>query len=102
LKIVMRGPDGTDYPMRGIFREVVAAERLVFSNVPVDAQDRALMLGVTTVTFEPHRGGTKLTMKTVAIGVDPIAARMMEGMEAGWSQSFDGPGELLQASAAAK
>jgi hypothetical protein len=41
-------------------------------------------------------------MKTVAIGVDPIAARMMEGMEAGWSQSFDGPGELLQASAAAK
>src|SRR5205085_2306725 len=29
LRIVMRAPDGTEYPMPGIFRDVVAPERLV-------------------------------------------------------------------------
>ena len=100
LRIVMRGPDGTEYPMRGVFREVVVPERLVFSNVPVDAQDRALMLGVTTVIFEEFRGLTKITMRTVAIGVDPMAARMLEGMEAGWGQTLDRLGELLEFSVA--
>jgi uncharacterized protein YndB with AHSA1/START domain len=99
LKIVMRGPDGTEYPMRGVFRVVVAPERLVFSNVPVDAQDRAMMLGVTTVIFEEVRGGTKLTMRTVAIGVHPMAARMLEGMEAGWGQTLDKLVEFVASSA---
>jgi uncharacterized protein YndB with AHSA1/START domain len=98
LKIVMRGPDGMEYPMRGVFREVMVPERLVFSNVPVDAQDRALMLGVTTVIFEEVRGGTKMTMRTVAVGVDPMAAKMLEGMEMGWSQTLDKLGEVVQAS----
>jgi uncharacterized protein YndB with AHSA1/START domain len=98
LRIVMRAPDGTEYPMRGIFREVVVPERLVFSNVPVDSDDRALMLGVTTVTFETVRGGTKLTMRTVAIGVHPMAARMLEGMEAGWAQTLDRLKETVESS----
>jgi uncharacterized protein YndB with AHSA1/START domain len=101
LRIVMRGPDGTEYPMRGVFREVIAPERLVFSNVPVDADDRALMLGVTTVIFEEVRGGTKMTMRTVAIGVHPMAARMLEGMEAGWGQTLDKLKQFVEASVAA-
>src|ERR1044071_8264985 len=36
LRIVMHGPDGNDYPMKGMFREVVAPERLVFSNIVID------------------------------------------------------------------
>src|SRR5258705_11639360 len=28
LRIVMRAPNGTEYPMRGVFREIVAPERL--------------------------------------------------------------------------
>ena len=36
IHIVMRAPDGTDYPMRGEFREIVPPERLVFTNYPVD------------------------------------------------------------------
>src|SRR5277367_1844677 len=75
LRIVMRGPDGTEYPMRGVFREVVAPERLVFSSVPVDGNDQAMMLGVTTVKFEAVRSGTRMTMKTVVIGVHPMASR---------------------------
>ena len=95
LRIVMRGPDGTEYPMRGIFREVIASERLVFSNVPVDAEDRAMLLGVTTVTFESVSEGTKVTVKMVAIGVHPMAVRMIEGMEMGWSMTLDRLGDLI-------
>jgi uncharacterized protein YndB with AHSA1/START domain len=95
LRIVMRGPDGKEYPMRGIFREVIAPERLVFSNVPVDADDRAMLLGVTTVTFETVSGGTKVTVKMVAIGVHPMAARMIEGMEMGWNMTLDRLGDLV-------
>src|SRR5439155_6676281 len=36
LHIVMRGPDGNDYPMKGVFREVLAPERLVFTNIAID------------------------------------------------------------------
>src|SRR5215471_5530713 len=36
LRIVMRGPDGTDYPMKGKFREITPPERLVFTNIAID------------------------------------------------------------------
>jgi len=75
--------------------EVIAPERLVFSNVPVDADDRAMLLGVTTVTFETVSEGTKLTVKMVAIGMHPMAARMIEGMEMGWSMTLDRLGDLV-------
>jgi uncharacterized protein YndB with AHSA1/START domain len=51
LRIVMRAPDGDDHPMRGIFREIVEPERLVFTNIAVDADGKPLIDGLTTVTF---------------------------------------------------
>jgi uncharacterized protein YndB with AHSA1/START domain len=89
LRIVMRGPDGTDYPMRGVFREVVAPQRLVFTNFPVDADDRPLLDGHTTVTFADEGGKTRLTVVMRATALAPVAARMLEGMETGWTQSID-------------
>jgi uncharacterized protein YndB with AHSA1/START domain len=89
LRIVMRAPDGVDYPMRGIFREVAAPERLVFTNVAVDAADNPLLEGLTTVTFAAHGGKTKLTLRTRAVGLVAAAVQMLDGMEAGWTQSID-------------
>ena len=89
LRIVMRAPNGADYPMVGVFREVVAPERLVFTNIPVDAAGNHLADGLTTVIFAEQGGKTKLTVHTRAVGVAPIAARMLEGMEAGWTQSLE-------------
>ncbi len=51
LRIVMHGPDGNDYPMKGVFREVVAPERLVFSNIAIDNDGNHLLEGETTVTL---------------------------------------------------
>lgn len=89
LRIVMRGPDGVDYPMTGVFREIVEPERLVFTNVAVDKEGNPLLEGLTTVTFAEHGGKTKLTLQTHAVALVAHAARMLEGMEAGWTQSLE-------------
>jgi uncharacterized protein YndB with AHSA1/START domain len=89
LRIVMRAPDGINYPMTGVFREIVEPERLVFTNVAVDAEGNPLLEGLTTVTFTEHRSMTKLILQTSAVGLVADAVRMLEGMEEGWSQSLD-------------
>jgi uncharacterized protein YndB with AHSA1/START domain len=96
LRIVMRGPDGNDYPMKGTFLEVVPSERLVFSNIAVDKDGNHLLEGETTVTLSEQGGETKLTLRTYAKGLVPIAPQMLAGMEAGWSQSFEKLQELVE------
>ncbi len=89
LRIVMHGPDGNDYPMNGVFREVVPPERLVFSNIAVDKDGNHLLEGETSVVLEAQGSKTKMTLRTYARGLVPVAPQMLAGMEAGWSQSFD-------------
>ena len=95
LRIIMHGPDGNDYPMKGVFREVVAPERLVFTNIAIDNDGKHLLEGETTVTFAEKDGKTTLTLKTYAVGLVPIAPKMLAGMEAGWTQSVDKLAELV-------
>jgi uncharacterized protein YndB with AHSA1/START domain len=99
LRIVMHGPDGNDYPMKGVFREVKPPERLVFSNIAIDNDGNHLLEGETTVMLEEEGGKTKLTLHTYAKGLVPLAPQMLAGMEAGWSQSFDKLGEVVVKSA---
>jgi uncharacterized protein YndB with AHSA1/START domain len=94
LRIVMRAPDGAEYPMTGVFREIVPPERLVFTNLAIDRQGKVLLEGLTIVTFADHAGGkTKLTVESRAVARVDYATRMLEGMEAGWTQSIDRLGE---------
>jgi uncharacterized protein YndB with AHSA1/START domain len=90
LRIVMRAPDGTDYPMAGVFREIVAPERLVFTNCALDHDGNILLDGLTVVTFAEEGGKTKLTVQTHAVALVPAAARYLDGMKAGWEQTLDG------------
>jgi uncharacterized protein YndB with AHSA1/START domain len=89
LRIHMRGPDGTVYPMKGEIRELVVPERVVFTNIAVDAEGRNLLEGLTTVTFADEGGKTKMTLHTNAVAVVEHAAAYLQGMEAGWTQSID-------------
>jgi uncharacterized protein YndB with AHSA1/START domain len=89
IRIVMRAPDGAEHPMIGTFREVVEPERLVFTNIAVDENGNHLLEGLTTVTLAEHGGKTRLTLQTRAVGLVARAVRMIEGMEAGWTQSID-------------
>ena len=95
LRIVMHGPDGNDYPMQGVFREIVLPARLVFSNIALDNDGNHLLEGETVVTLTEAGGKTTLTMTSHMVGLVPIAPRMLAGMEVGWTQSIDKLGELL-------
>ncbi len=95
LRIVMHGPDGNDYPMKGTFREIVTPERLAYSFIAVDQDGNHLLEGETTVTLAEHAGKTTMTLKSHAVGHVPIAPQMLAGMNAGWNQSIDKLGELV-------
>jgi uncharacterized protein YndB with AHSA1/START domain len=103
-RIVMRSPEGTDCPVKGIYREVVAPERLVMtvdcSEHPAEWQDlvkpnRAKgeanpageILG--TVTFEDVKGRSKLTIRQRFASNAIRDAMLKMGMPDGWAQSLD-------------
>ena len=95
LRIVMRGPDGSEYPMKGVFTEVVPEQRLVFTNIPLDQNGNHLMEGETRVTFADAGGKTELVMTSHMVGCVPVAKQMLAGMEMGWAQTIDKLGEAL-------
>ena len=89
MTILMRAPDGAEHPMTGTFHEVVPPERLVFTAIAVDGTGNRLLEARTTVTFVEQGGMTKLTVHARAVGFVELAARMLQGMEAGWTQSLE-------------
>lgn len=95
MYIVMRGLDGNDYPMKGVYREIIPAQRLAFTNIAVDLQGNHLLDGFTIVTFADENGKTRLTVVTGAVGLVPAAEQMLEGMEVGWGQTLDCLEEFL-------
>jgi uncharacterized protein YndB with AHSA1/START domain len=88
-RIVMRAPDGTEYPCGGVYLEIVASKRLVFTNIAVDNEGTPVLDGLTSVTFEEEDGKTKLTLRTRAVALVPGAVEKLAGMDTGWSMSLD-------------
>jgi len=62
--LVMHGPDGTDYPNKSRYIEVVKPERLVYEQVG-GKKDTPAAKFRTTVTFEDMDGKTKVTMQMI-------------------------------------
>jgi uncharacterized protein YndB with AHSA1/START domain len=90
IHIEMRGPDGTVYPMKGSFDEIVEPERLVLTCGAIEKPDGTFQLEVhTTVTFAEQGGKTKLTMTAHVLRIDPGAEFAGDGMEQGWTESFE-------------
>ena len=89
IRIHMRSPDGSVYPMKGEFRAIVPPERLVFTNIAVDAADKPIIEGLTTVTFIERGGKTTMTLQTRGRAVVDYAVGYLQGMEMGWSGSID-------------
>jgi uncharacterized protein YndB with AHSA1/START domain len=87
-RIVMRGPDGTEYPCHGVYQDIVPAERLVFTNIATDPAGNPALDGRTTVTFAEQNGRTRMTVSTGAIALTDFAMAYLQGMETGWTQSL--------------
>ncbi|HXW49973.1 MAG TPA: SRPBCC domain-containing protein [Xanthobacteraceae bacterium] len=97
IRIHMRSPDGNIYPMKGELREIVPPERLVFTNIAVDAAGNPIIEGLTTVTFVETGGKTTITLHTQGRAVVDYAVGYLQGMEAGWTGSIDKLETLLSA-----
>jgi uncharacterized protein YndB with AHSA1/START domain len=88
LAIVMRGPDGAEYPVAGTYREVEPPHRLVTEERAVGDGGVVLLEAVTTITLVDHDGKTEITLRATGTARTPEAVAMLAGMEAGWSQSL--------------
>jgi len=85
IKVDMKGPDGTVYPMGGTFHEIDAPKRLIFTST---AFDGALEV-FNTVTFVERNGKTTVTVNAVVMKSTPEVAGALAGMREGWTQSLD-------------
>ena len=95
IRIHMRGPDGTVYPMTGVYQEVVEPERIVFTSAALDEKGHPMFEVLTTVTFAEQGGKTKQILRARVIRRTAQAAPYLAGMEAGWTQSLERLAESL-------
>jgi len=88
----MKGPDGAVFVGKGLFREVVPNERLVFTFAGEESVPPPLLV---TVLFEDQGKKTKLTMQQTAETVADYEDLLKLGVTEGVNQSFDKLAELL-------
>jgi uncharacterized protein YndB with AHSA1/START domain len=84
-RVSMRSPEGTVHTKRGVYREVVAPERLVFTYAWEDADGNPGHVMHITVTFEAQGEQTLLTL--CQTGFEDIAERDSHG--SGWTSCFE-------------
>ena len=89
FRLCMRAPDGTDYWVRGSFRELRAPERLVIDCIADDAAGVAMLEEVIEVRFAEDAGGTRIELRAEAAGLSARAVAALGGMSEGWAQTID-------------
>ena len=88
FEIVMRSPDGYDFPLTGTFREFDPPRKLVLAATAAGADGQPALEAVTTLTLVDHGGKTEMTVHERADALIPEAAMMLTGMEIGLLQSL--------------
>ncbi len=99
-RYVMIGPDGTEYPVKGVFREIVPLERIVTSDEFDEGFEKVVNADlpkgiVMTALFEDLDGKTKLTLRIVHESAEERRKHEEMGVIAGWNSSFDCLDEFL-------
>jgi uncharacterized protein YndB with AHSA1/START domain len=92
---VMRAPNGDRYPMGGVFCEIIAPERLVFSCGALDEKGDLLFEFLHTVVFTENGGKTKLTLNSRVTMTTAEANRYIGGFEMGMTLSLERLAEHL-------
>jgi uncharacterized protein YndB with AHSA1/START domain len=95
FRVDMKAPDGPPFdgkvfPGPGVFQEVVANERLVFTMTPEIEPGRSMPMVLMSVRFEDYAGKkTKLTVEQTLPTVADYEAMVKTGMEQGINESLD-------------
>lgn len=89
--VVMRGPDGTEFPNRGVYLEVVPNERLVSTDAYTHAWEPSEKPFMTLIlTFEDAGGGkTNYTARALHWSVADREAHEKMGFYTGWNITTD-------------
>lgn len=109
FRLVMVGPDGKEYPMTAVIKEMKSPERLVWlqdcSEHPLDWHEQVNRLRpnasgnlgemLVTITFEESEGRTRLTVTMHFDEATDRDALVSLGMTEGWSESFEKLEEIL-------
>jgi uncharacterized protein YndB with AHSA1/START domain len=88
--IVMRSPEGKDFPNPGIFLEVVPNEKIVLTDAYVKAwepSEKPFMTAI--VTFEDEGGKTRYTARVLHWSVADREEHEKMGFHQGWGQCAD-------------
>jgi uncharacterized protein YndB with AHSA1/START domain len=85
--VVMRGPDGNEFPNRGVYLEVVANERLVFTDAFTEAWQPSQKPFMTAIlTFEDEAGKTRYTARLRHWTIADREAHEKMGFHEGWAR----------------
>jgi uncharacterized protein YndB with AHSA1/START domain len=88
--MIFRGPDGQEFPNRGVYLEVVPDERLVFTDAYTEAwvpSAKPFMTGVLTLSDEA--GGTRYTAHVLHWSEEDRAQHEERGFHEGWGKATD-------------
>ncbi len=88
--VVMRDPEGNEYPNPGIYLEVVKDEKLVFTDAYVSAwqpSEKPFMTGI--VTFEDEAGKTRYTARALHWTEEDRKTHEEMGFHEGWGLCAD-------------
>jgi len=94
--VVMRDPDGNEYPNRGVYLDVVPNERIVFTDAFTEAwvpSEKAFMTAI--ITFENEGGKTKYTARALHWNEADRKAHEEMGFHEGWGKAADQLAELV-------
>ena len=89
IHVDMRAPDGTIYPMGGMYREIVEPERLVFTTTALDVEGKPIFEILNTILFAESGTGTMLTTRTRVLNQTGEATQYLDGQAEGWSQMLE-------------
>jgi uncharacterized protein YndB with AHSA1/START domain len=92
-RFVLRGPDGAEMGMGGVYREIVPPERDVHTEAFDDYPGESLVTGV----FDEEGGKTTLTATILYPSQEVRDAVIQSGMEHGAAESYDKLAEYLAA-----
>ena len=95
--IVMRNPEGTEFPNHGTYLEVVPNKRLVFTDAYSSAWDPSEKPFMTVIlTFEAEGAGTRYTARVRHWTIADREAHEKMGFHQGWSICAEQLGALVE------
>jgi uncharacterized protein YndB with AHSA1/START domain len=88
--IVMRSPEGQEFPNHGVYLEVLPNERLVFTDAYTEAWQPSEKPFMTVIlTFEDHAGKTKYIARVRHWNVADLEQHEKMGFHEGWGRCTD-------------